>query len=412
MPLTNIACKNADPGAKVRKLSDGGGLQLWIQPTGGRQWRFAYRFLGKQKVLAIGPYPIVSLNDAREAARKAKRQIAEGNDPSAIKRESRLAQAAAATTFQTVAEEYLKKLRCEGRAESTMKKVEWLLSLAYPDIGSKKIADISAPDILVALRRSETRGRYETARRMRSTIGSVFRYAVATARAEADPTSALQGALITKPAKPRPAIVEPAALGALLREIDGYNGQLAVRAGLQLMAYLFPRPGELRRAEWSEFDFDKRVWSIPAEKMKMRRPHRTPLSKQAINILRHLHCITGAGVLVFPSIRSELRPISDNAMTAALRNLGYTNDEIVPHGFRATASTLLNESGKWNPDAIERQLAHIESNDVRRAYARGEHWDERVKMMNWWANYLDKLRDDKTASNPRLPSLGAAISAK
>ena len=392
MKLTDRVCKTAPPGPKVRKLSDGQGLQLWIQPSGSRQWRLAYRQHGKQKVLSIGAYPLISLKEAREAALEAKKQLTQGLDPAAVKRDQKIAEAADTDTFKRISQEYLEKLRGEGRARTTMKKVEWLLSLAYPDIGAQGITKISPADVLVTLRRVESRGRYETARRMRSTIGAVFRYAVATARADNDPTAALQGALITPKATPRAAITDPKAFGVLLECIASYDGQPTTRTALLLMAYLFPRPGELRQAEWREFDFDKAIWSVPPERMKMRRPHRSPLSKQAIKLLKDLRRITGNSVFVFPSVRSNSRPISDNAMTTALRTMGYSKDQVVPHGFRATASTLLNESGKWNPDAIERQLGHIESNDVRRAYARGEHWSERIKMMNWWANYLDRLR--------------------
>jgi integrase len=238
----------------------------------------------------------------------------------------------------------------------------------------------------------EARGRLESARRLRSTISRVFRYAIATARAEDDPTFALRGALATPTVKPRAAITDPKAFGSLLRAIDGFDGQPTTCAALKLMAHLFPRPGELRVAEWSEFDFEKAVWTIPSDHAKMRRPHRTPLSKQAIEILKALHAITGSGKLVLPSVRTLSRPMSENTLNAALRRLGYSQDEATAHGFRATASTLLNESSRWNADAIERQLAHVEGSDIRRAYARGEHWEERTKMMSWWSNYLDDLK--------------------
>jgi integrase len=254
--------------------------------------------------------------------------------------------------------------------------------------------------VLKALRQVEARGRYETACRLRSTMGRVFRYAIATGRGQSDPTTALQGALIRPKVMPRPAITEPAALGALLRAIDDFDGQPGTRIALQLMALFFPRPGELRAAQWIEFDLDKALWTIPAPRTKMRRPHRVPLASQAIAALQGLRQITGGDGLLFPGIRTAERPISDGTLNAALRRLGYTKTQATPHGFRATASTLLNECGKWHPDAIERQLAHIENNDVRRAYARGEHWDERVKMMQWWADYLDSLR----RSLPRVTS--------
>lgn len=336
-------------------------------------------------------YPLVTLKEARSAAREAKKQWLEGKDPAALKRERKRARAAELITFRVLSEEYVEKQKREGRAASTLSKLEWLLSLAYPDIGDMPIKTIKAPDALVPLQRIEKSGRLESARRLRSTIGSVFRYAIATGRAEHDPTFALQRALATPKPKPRAAIIEPDALAGLLRSINGYKGQRTTNIALLLMAHLFPRPGELRQATWSEFDLERCIWSIPEERTKMRRPHRTPLSPQAIDLLLRLQPYTGYGKLVFPSVRSAKRPISDNAMTSALRNMGYTKDEIVPHGFRATASTLLNESGKWHPDAIERQLAHVEKNEVRRAYARGEHWAERMKMMNWWSSFLEGL---------------------
>ena len=391
MALSDVKCRNTRPTAKLRKLSDGGGLQLWVQPTGSRLWRLAYRFDAKQKLLALGPYPAISLADARSAREEAKRFLAAGVDPSAAKHEKKAADSI--DRFRAIACEYVSKLKREGRAEATITKTEWLLSFAYPTLGDRPIREIDAPAILAVLREVEVRGRFESARRLRSTIGSVFRYAIASARAMSDPTSALQGALTNPKVTPRAAITDPEGVGALLRAIASFEGQPGTRAALQLMALLFPRPGELRAAEWVEFDFDKAFWIVPAGRMKMRRPHRVPLSTQAIEILRRLREITGNGTLLFPGVRTEDRPISNNTLNAALRRLGYSKEEASAHGFRATASSLLNESGKWHPDAIERQLAHVESDDVRRAYARAEYWDERVEMMQWWADYLDRLRN-------------------
>jgi integrase len=300
---------------------------------------------------------------------------------------------AAGNTFGAIADELLAKMKREGRAETTLSKIAWLLDFARPLIGDRPIAEISAAEVLAVLRKVEVRGRLETARRLRSTIGSVFRYAIATARAENDPTVALRGALTTPKVKPRAAVTDPKAVGALLRSVWAYDGQPATKAALQLMAYLFPRPGELRLAEWSEFDLAAGIWSIPAHRTKMRRPHKVPLPPQAIAILKQLRAITGHGPLVFPSVRSTLRPISDNTLNAALRRLGYSQDEATAHGFQATASTLLNESGQWHADAIERQLAHEDNDAIRRAYARAEFWDERVRMMRWWADKLDTLRE-------------------
>jgi integrase len=396
MPLTDIACRTAKPGPALRKLSDGGGLQLWVTPTGSRLWRYAYRIGGKQKLLAIGAYPAVSLLKARDAREAAKLTLAEGRDPAAAKRLAKMLGASADKKFNTVADEYVAKLVREGRAPATIEKIEWLLSFARPALGGLHVDTVRPIEVLAVLRQVEARGRYETARRLRSTIGSVMRYAVATARAEVDPTAALQGALTTPVVKPRAAVTVPVEVGALLRAVDDFNGQPTTRAALKLMALLFPRPGELRAAEWREFDLAASVWTIPDCRAKMRRPHRVPLPLQALRILADLRELTGKGTLVFPCVRTVRRPISENTLNAALRRLGYDKDQATAHGFRATASTLLNESGKWSADAIERQLAHIEGNDVRRAYARGEHWDERVRMMQWWADYLDQLRERGT----------------
>lgn len=392
MALSDLKCRTARAAAKLQKFSDGGGLQLWVQPNGGRLWRLAYRFGGKQKLLALGAYPTISLADARQRREDAKRLLASGIDPAGAKKQEQVP----AETFRVVAAEYVVKLKKEGRAPRTIAKVEWLLSFADPTLGDRPMRSIGAPDVLQVLREVEKRGRHESARRLRSTIGAVFRYAIATVRADSDPTIALRDALIRPTVTPRAAVTDPKALGALLRAIEAFDGQPATRAALKLMALLFPRPGELRAAEWREFDFDKAVWTVPVGRMKMRRPHQVPLSKQAIAVLKDLREITGGGDLLLPSVRATDRPISDNTLNAALRRMGYAKDEATAHGFRATASSLLNECCKWHPDAIERQLAHIENNDVRRAYVRGEHWDERVKMMQWWADYLDDLKRDRS----------------
>jgi integrase len=281
----------------------------------------------------------------------------------------------------------------ERRSESTLSKLRWLTDFALPSLGDRPIAEITAPELLAVLRKVEARGRYETANRLRSTFGTIFRYAIATGRAQRDPAFDLRGALITPKVSHHAAITDPRDVGALLRAIEGYEGQLSVRHALRLLAHFFVRPGELRLAAWEEFDPDTRVWTIPAHRTKMRRLHKVPLSSQVLAILGKLEAITGDGKLLFPSILCEDRPMSDNTMNAALRRLGYDRSQMTAHGFRAMAATLLNESGKWHPDAIERQLGHVESNGVRRAYARGEHWDERVLMMQFWSDYLDQLHN-------------------
>ncbi len=388
-----MAIRSAKPTGKPYKLADGGGLYLLVNPTGSRLWRLKYRISGREKVLAIGAYPDVALAKARERRTEARRQLADGIDPSAFKKETRQkAKAAVANTFRTIAEEHLAKLTREGLADITLNKRRWLLGFAYPVLGERDVATITAKELLEVLRTVEETGRHETARRMRAALGAVFRYAIATARAENDPTFALRDALTTPKVTHRAAVTTPKALGALLRAIDGYQGQPASTAALRLMPLLFPRPGELRMATWPEFDLDKGIWSIPAERMKMRQPHRVPLPPQATEILRDLHRLTGNQPFVFPCIGAAKKPISENTINGALRRLGFSADVATAHGFRATASTLLNESGLWNPDAIERQLAHAERNEVRRAYTRGEHWEERVRMMNWWSDYLSEIK--------------------
>jgi integrase len=393
MALTELMIRSAKAEGKITKLSDGGGLQLWVTADGAKRWRLAYRFAGGQKVLAIGVYPAVGLKEARTARQDAKRLLLEGIDPSSAKKQAKAAQASsAANTFEAIAAELIDKKRREGKAANTVGKSEWLLSLALPTIGTRPIKEITAPDILAALRKVESRGKLETAKRLRATIGQVFRYAVATGRADADPTGALAGAIASPIVRHRAAIVGPKAYGALLRSIISYEGSPETLVALELLALTFVRPGELRSAEWSEFDLDAALWSIPEEKMKMRRPHRVPLAPRAVAILLNLTAITGWGRFLFPSVRSTTRCMSENTINAALRRLGFRQDEMTAHGFRSAASSILNESGLWNPDAIERQLAHVDNDGVRRAYARADFWDERVRMMNWWADKCEELR--------------------
>ena len=393
MPLTDMEIRTAKPGARLIKLSDGGGLQLWIMPDGAKRWRFAYRLGRAQKLLAIGVYPATGLREAREAREEAKRLLADGQDPAFVKKVAKAAKAtASANTFEAVAGELLDKKRREGKAEKTIEKLEWLLGLALPFIGNRCITEITAPEILAVLRRIEARGRHETATRLREIIGGVFRFAVATGRAQGDPTGALRGALTTPKVQHRAAIIEPRAFGGLLRALAGYDGAPETRAALELLALTFVRPGELRAAEWAEFDLDAGVWAIPAEKMKMKRPHRVPLAPRAVAILRELQGITGAGKFLFPSIRSAARCMSENTINAALRRLGFAQDEMTGHGFRSAASSMLNELGQWNADAIERQLAHVDNDSVRRAYARADFWEERVRMMAWWAERCEEMR--------------------
>ncbi|MEL7113486.1 MAG: integrase arm-type DNA-binding domain-containing protein [Pseudomonadota bacterium] len=393
MPLSDTQIRNARSRAKAYKLSDFDGLFLLINPNGSKLWRMKYRVHGKEKLLSIGKYPDVSLADARRLKEEARSALAAGRDPGAEKQERKRAERfRQAGTFASQAEAFIEKARKEGRAKSTMDKTEWLIGMAIDGFGSKPITDVTAPMILDCLRRVEAKGNYETARRLRAKIGAVFRYAIANGVAETDPTYALRDALVTPKVTPRAAITDPKALGGLLRAIEAFHGQTTTRIALQLLALLAQRPGELRHSTWEEFNLVEAVWSVPAERMKMRRPHRVPLPKQAILHLEELRLLTGNGRYLFPSLRSVRRPISENTLNAALRRMGYTGEEMTSHGFRATFSTLANESGLWNPDAIERQLAHVEANAIRRAYARGEHWEERQRMAEWWAGFLQELR--------------------
>jgi len=394
MALTDIEIRKAKPGPKTIKLSDGGGLQLWLEPDGGKRWRLAYRFGGKQKAVALGVYPTVGLKEAREAREAAKRLLAEGRDPSEAKKSDRLAKAVAgANTFSAVAAELLAKKRREGRAEATLGKFEWLMSLANPHIGHKPIAGIKAAEALATLRTVEDRGRHETAKKLRAAMGEVFRYAIATARAENDPTAALRGALTAPTVTHRAAITEPVGFGALLRAIDSYTGAPETKAALELLALTFVRPGELRAAEWQEFDLEAGLWIVPKARMKMRgADHHVPLAPRAVAILQELKAINTGGRFIFSSLRSRNRPMSENTLNAALRRMGYSLEEMTAHGFRSAASSMLNKSRLFHPDAIERQLAHAEKNKIRSIYNREEYWDERVKLMDYWADRCDAMR--------------------
>ncbi len=394
MPLTAIAIKNARPRDKAYKLHDERALYLLVTPQGGKYWRMNYRYLGKVKTLSFGVWPEVSLADARDKRDKAREQIKEGFDPNARKKLARVrAEIDAAITFKSVAEEWLVKIEREGRAPVTLDKVRWLLGMAYPLIGERPLNKIEVQEVLAVLRVLEATGRYESARRMRSVISRIFRYGVATGRAQRDVAADLRGAIIVPKTKHYAALTTPKDAAEIMRAIDLCSGHAITRFALRMTPHVFVRPGELRRAEWSEFDFDRAIWSIPAEKMKMRWPHKVPLSRQVLQILEELHPLTGHGPYVFPAFHTWKRPMSENTITIALRRMGYAKEQMTAHGFRAMAATLLNEMGIWNPDAIERQLAHMENNGVRRAYARGEYWDERVKMMQHWSDYLDELRD-------------------
>jgi integrase len=402
MPLTDTAIKAAKPAAKPYKLFDERGLYLLVDPRGGRLWRLKYRLDGREKLLAIGAYPDLSLAKARERRDEARRLLTQQIDPSARKKAERVAQE---NTFESIAREWL-ALQKRGLAEKTLlRKLGWLEDFLFPYLGRHPIARITVPDLLAALKRIEARGLRETAHRARSTTSNIFRYAVATGRAERDITTDLRGALAPVVTTNRAAIIVPVQIGQLMRAIYAYRGQRPTEAALKLAPLLFVRPSELRAAEWSEFDFNAEhpEWRIPASRMKMTEEHIVPLADQVIAILRDLEPITSGGRYVFPSLRGANRPLSENTVNFALRSMGYSGDQITGHGFRAMASTCLNEQG-FPPDVIELQLAHAERNEVRAAYNRAKRIPERRTMMQSWANYLEKLRLADTKQRAPAPA--------
>jgi integrase len=406
--LTANAVKHATPKDKPYKLSDRDGLYLYVKPSGIRYWRMNYRFNGTQRTLSLGRWPEILLGEARDMALEARRLLARKIDPMEQAKLDQIAKSIASNnSFQLVAEEWLDKIEKEGLAPITLKKARWLLGQTYPALGKRPIAEIKAYELLHVLKNIELSKRYDTANRIRSTCSQVFRYAIATARAERDIAADLRGALVTPRTTHRAAITTPKEAGALLRAIDGYDGNGLTRTAMRLLSHLFVRPGELRWAEWKEFDFEKAVWTIPDHKMKMRRPHAVPLSRQAMRIIGEIEHDARYSSFLFPSLRALDRPMSDNTINAALRRLGFTKEQMTGHGFRAMAATLLNEMGLWNPDAIERQLAHTDGNSIRRAYARGLYWNERVRMMQHWSDYLDQLREGAVILRPRFGHSGS-----
>jgi integrase len=388
MKLTDTAIRNARPTDRARKLFDGDGLYLSVSPTGHKAWRFKYYVDRREKHIQFGRYPEITLKMARDRRLEARRALEMGRDPGLVQKAER---AARSETFEALATEWLEVQRNKLTPKTFDNKRERFATFVFPHLGKRPIAEIKALDMLDVLKRIEHRGRHETAHRVRSECANVFRYAVVTGRAERDPTVELRGAIAAVVVRNRPAIVDPVRIGELMRAIAGYRGDVSTEVALKLLPLTFVRPGELRLAEWQEFNLPAAEWRIPAARMKMRELHVVPLSSQAVALLEDLHTLTGSGRLVFPSIRSKDRAISDNTINAALRRLGFGGDEMVAHGFRSMASTCLNEQG-WHPDLIELQLAHAERNEVRGAYNRAQRLAERRKMMQSWADYLDGLR--------------------
>ncbi len=392
--LTDPACRNAKPTDKPYKLTDEKGLFLLVHPNGSKYWRLKYRIAGKEKLLSIGVYPEMPLAGARSKRDEARKQISDGIDPSEAKQEAkRIAKVAAANSFESIAREWLEHMKHKWSAGHHTYTTRRFEAYVFPEIGNAPISQITAPALLAVARKIERKGTIETAHKVMNTCGQVFRYAVASGRCERDPVSDLKGAIKPRPAPKHMNALNEKDLPDLLRKMDAYasdnGGELQTQYALQLLALTFVRTGELREATWTEFDLEKAEWRIPAERMKMKAPHVVPLSRQSIEVLEKLKALNGGYELVFPGVRPAI-PMSKNTVLFALYRMGYRG-RMTGHGFRAVASTILNEMG-FDADVIERQLAHAERNKVRAAYHRAEYLPERRKMMQQWADYLDSKK--------------------
>ncbi|EAQ81490.1 tyrosine-type recombinase/integrase [Blastopirellula marina] len=389
MTLTDAAVRNAKPREKPYKIFDAGGLFLWVQPSGGKWWRYKYRFAGKEKLLALGSYPDISLADARERHALARKVLASGNDPGEVKKDAkRLALLNSVTTFEALAREWCESRRHKWVTSYGEAMLTRLESHVFPKIGSRPIADITAPELLAVLRIVESTGALDLAQRLLQASGQIFRYAIATGRAERNPAVDLRGAL-KPPVRKHQAYLKADELPEYLQKLDAYDGSLQTKLALKFLLLTFVRTGELRGAEWKEINLDEAVWRIPAERMKMRSPHIVPLSRQAVDVLRELHPLTGQWRFVFPNQHKPSGCMSENTMLFGLYRMGY-HSKATGHGFRSTASTILNEHG-FSPDVIERQLAHVERNQVRAAYNHAQYLPERREMMQWWADFIDQM---------------------
>lgn len=392
MALTNLQINKAKPAQKAYKLVDSGGLYLLVTPAGSKCWRFKYRYLGKEKLLSIGQYPHVSLTDAREARDKAKKLLAAGEDPAHIKQSQKhVAMQEAANTFESVAREWHDKTKVKLVPKTAARRLSLLERAIFPSIGKLSIGKVKASELLQTINKIEAKGNHETAHRALQVCGQIFRYAIATERATADLSLVLKGALTPVKVKHHASITDPKEISQLLKDIDNYEGAYLTKQALKLAPLVFVRPGELRCAEWSEIDFDKKEWRISAQKMKMKEVHIIPLSKQALLIFTELKETALNSKFVFPATTSIKRPMSDNTLNMALRRMGYEKSKMTAHGFRSMASTILHEQG-WPHDAIERQLAHAQRNKVSAAYNYAEYLPKRREMMQAWANYLDGLK--------------------
>lgn len=393
MPLTVLQIAALQPLDKSYRKADEKGLYIEVFPNGSKLWRFKYRTGGKEKRLALGAFPETTLTDARSKRDAYRKQVQEGIDPLRERRLERLEREVnAGHTFAEVATDYIRvKYQSEGKAKATIEKQYFFMSHLTPTLGNTPLSDIKPIELMAALRKLEAKGHRQTAKCTRAFASRVFRYGVGIGKCSDDPARLLSGNLSAPKVKHREAILNPKRMGEFLRAADDYAGQPIVKIAVQLLPHVMLRPGELRLGNWQEIDFDKSVWLIPAERTKMRKPHAVPLSNQAVTLLRELERHSGGVEYMFRG-QGKKGPISENTLNQAYKRMGFGSNEVTPHGFRTTASTFLNETGQWNKDAIEKALAHKDTDAIRAIYNRGTYWTERVQMMQWWSDYLDRLK--------------------
>jgi integrase len=388
MPLTDVTIKSLMPSTKPFKKFDGEGLYIHVTPAGSKLWRYKYKFNGRSKIFSIGKYPLISLKEARQKRVGAQRLLAEGIDPSIAKQENKQNNN---SSFGLIAEQWFKNNKpkwSKKYAATVWRRIEKNL---LPNLKNRKINKITTGELLRVLRKIEQRGAIDTTHRAGQAASQIFIHAIACGLIENNPANDIVKALQVVQVKHLPAITKPVEVGELMRAIDGFQGTFVVECALKLLPYVFVRPGELRKAEWSEIDLKNCLWTIPVQRMKMKREHLVPLSKQALKILNNIHPLTGDGKYIFPSVRTDTNPLSNNTLNVALRRLGYSKEQMCAHGFRTTASTNLHEMG-WKSEVVERQLAHVDKNAIRGIYNRAEYLDERIKMMQSWADCLDNWK--------------------